>query len=283
MLISELLESATDTLTAAGVTSPSVDAELLGCYVLEVGRADLTLLAITNQSFPENKIPEFLEAVQRRKAREPLQHITGKAPFRHLELEVGPGVFIPRPETEQVVDLALQKLAGIENPVVVDLCSGSGAIAIALSTEVQGSKVFAVEISSEAFGYLIRNFEKYGLSTTVTRNQDIAQALEELKSSVDLVVTNPPYIPNSAIPIDLEVQLYDPKIALYGGQDGLDVVRTISKRGMFLLKPGGQLVLEHAHTQAAQISELLLSEGWEEVVSSKDLSGKDRMISARRP
>lgn len=283
MLISELLESATDTLTAAGVTSPSVDAELLGCYVLEVDRADLTLLAITNQSFPENKIPEFLEAVQRRKAREPLQHITGKAPFRHLELEVGPGVFIPRPETEQVVDLALQKLAGIENPVVVDLCSGSGAIAIALSTEVQGSKVFAVEISSEAFGYLIRNFEKYGLSTTVTRNQDIAQALEELKSSVDLVVTNPPYIPNSAIPIDLEVQLYDPKIALYGGQDGLDVVRTISKRGMFLLKPGGQLVLEHAHTQAAQISELLLSEGWEEVVSSKDLSGKDRMISARRP
>lgn len=283
MLISELLESATDTLTAAGVTSPSVDAELLGCYVLEVDRADLTLLAITNQSFPENKIPEFLEAVQRRKAREPLQHITGKAPFRHLELEVGPGVFIPRPETEQVVDLALQKLAGIENPVVVDLCSGSGAIAIALSTEVQGSKVFAVEISSEAFGYLIRNFEKYGLSTTGTRNQDIAQALEELKSSVDLVVTNPPYIPNSAIPIDLEVQLYDPKIALYGGQDGLDVVRTISKRGMFLLKPGGQLVLEHAHTQAAQISELLLSEGWEEVVSSKDLSGKDRMISARRP
>jgi len=283
LLISEALEFATDKFSAAGVLSPSVDAELLGCFILEIDRSELTLLAIDNQSFPENRLAEFLDAVRRREKREPLQHITGLAPFRHLELEVGPGVFIPRPETEQLVDLAIEKIQKVSSPLIVDLCSGSGAIAIALSTELESSTVYAVELSSEAFKYLTRNFEKYGLDTKTLRNENLTNALEELQGKVDLIVSNPPYIPDAAVPIDLEVKLHDPSIALYGGEDGLEVIRQISTRALYLLGPGGQLVLEHANTQAPAIGELLLSEGWQEIVSSQDLTGKNRMISAVRP
>ena len=283
MLISEALEFATDKFSAAGVLSPSVDAELLGCFILEIDRSELTLLAIDNQSFPENRLAEFLDAVRRREKREPLQHITGLAPFRHLELEVGPGVFIPRPETEQLVDLAIEKIQEVSSPLVVDLCSGSGAIAIALSTELESSIVYAVELSSEAFEYLTRNFQRYGLDTKTLRNENLTNALEELQGKVDLIVSNPPYIPDAAVPIDLEVKLHDPSIALYGGEDGLEVIRQISNRALYLLGPGGQLVLEHANTQAPAIGELLLSEGWQEIVSSQDLTGKNRMISAVRP
>ena len=283
MLISEALELATDKFSAAGVLSPSVDAELLGCFILEASRSELTLLAIAGEIFPENRLADFLEAVQRREKREPLQHITGLAPFRHLELEVGPGVFIPRPETEQLVDLAIQKLASIQNPVIVDLCSGSGAISIALNTEVAASTVYSVELSKDAFSFLTRNYQRYGLDPKALRNENLTTALEELEAGVDLVVSNPPYIPDAAVPIDLEVQLHDPALALYGGEDGLDVIRQISTRAWYLLRPGGQLVLEHAHTQAPAIGELLLNQGWQEVVSASDLTGKDRMISAVRP
>lgn len=283
MLVSEALELATDKFSAAGVLSPSVDAELLGCFILDATRSELTLLAITGESFPENRLADFLEAVKRREKREPIQHITGLAPFRHLELEVGPGVFIPRPETEQLVDLAIQKIESIQNPVIVDLCSGSGAISIALNTEVAGSRVYSVELSKDAFAFLTRNYQRYGLDPKALRHENLTTALEELKAGVDLVVSNPPYIPDSAIPIDLEVQLHDPAVALYGGEDGLDVIRQISTRAWYLLRPGGHLVLEHANTQASAIGELLLTQGWHEVVSASDLTGKDRMISAVRP
>jgi release factor glutamine methyltransferase len=283
MLISEALELATDKFSAAGVLSPSVDAELLGCFILEASRSELTLLAIAGEIFPENRLADFLEAVQRREKREPLQHITGLAPFRHLELEVGPGVFIPRPETEQLVDLAIQKLESIQNPVIVDLCSGSGAISIALNTEVAASTVYSVELSKDAFSFLTRNYQRYGLDPKSLRNENLTTALAEMEAGVDLVVSNPPYIPDAAVPIDLEVQLHDPALALYGGADGLDVIRQISTRAWYLLRPGGHLVLEHAHTQAPAISELLLTQGWQEVVSASDLTGKDRMISAVRP
>ena len=240
-------------------------------------------MAIAGESFPENKLSDFLEAVRRREKREPLQHITGLAPFRHLELEVGPGVFIPRPETEQLVDLAIQKIEAIQNPVIVDLCSGSGAISIALNTEVAGSTVYSVELSKDAFSFLTRNYQRYGLDPKALRNENLTTALEDLKAGVDIVVSNPPYIPDAAVPIDLEVQLHDPALALYGGADGLDVIRQISTRAWYLLRPGGHLVLEHAHTQAPAIGELLLTQGWQEVVSASDLTGKDRMISAVRP
>jgi release factor glutamine methyltransferase len=196
---------------------------------------------------------------------------------------VGPGVFTPRPETEQLVSYALEKISGKQKPLIVDLCSGSGAIAISLATEVAGSQVFAVELSDEAFAFLLQNAARNGLSQANLRNEDLQHSLIELDGLVDLVISNPPYIPNDAIPIDLEVQLHEPSMSLYGGVDGLDVVRQISVRAMELLKPGGVLVMEHADTQSRAIGELLLAEGWLQVEARADLAGKDRMISALKP
>jgi release factor glutamine methyltransferase len=283
LLVSEVLYEASRKLSEAGVTSAKVDAELLAAYCLGISRADLSLLVATNKDFPESQLERFQIALVRRVSREPLQHITGVAPFRHLELEVGPGVFTPRPETEQLVGYALEKISGIARPLVVDLCSGSGAIAISLATEVSGSEVFAVELSKDAFEYLSRNATHNGLAKENLRNEDLQVSLSELDGRVDLVISNPPYIPNDAIPIDLEVQLHEPSMSLYGGADGLDVVRQISVRAMKLLKSGGLLVMEHADTQSIAIGELLLAEGWLDVAAKADLAGKDRIISAVKP
>jgi release factor glutamine methyltransferase len=240
-------------------------------------------MVATSEEFPAASLELFESALARRVAREPLQHITGLAPFRHLELKVGPGVFTPRPETEQVVGFALERISHWPKPVIVDLCSGSGAIAISLATEVSGSTVFAVEKSKEAFVYLRENAASYGLAEENLRNEDLQNSLPELEANVDLVISNPPYIPNDAIPIDLEVQLHEPKMSLYGGEDGLDVVRQISTRAMKLLKPGGLLVMEHADIQSSAIGKLLLAEGWLAIEARADLAGKDRMISAVKP
>lgn len=283
MLVSELLSESASKLSAAGVTSASVDAELIACFCLGISPSDLQLLVATNQEFPSESLASFESALSRRVAREPLQHITGTAAFRYLELAVGPGVFTPRPETEQVVDFAFEKISKTPNPLIVDLCSGSGAIAISCKTEIPESKVFAVELSEDAYRYLVKNATNYGLSEANLRNEDLQVSLSELDGQVDLVISNPPYIPNDAIPIDLEVQLHEPSLSLYGGADGLDVVRQISTRALKLLKSGGQLVLEHADSQSNDIGKLLLTEGWLEIEARADLAGKERMISAVRP
>ena len=283
MLVSELLSESSSKLKEAGVTSATVDAELLACYCLGISRSELAIMVATNQEFPTESLELFDLSLARRVARQPLQHITGSAPFRHLELKVGPGVFTPRPETEQVVGFALETISNWQSPLIVDLCAGSGAIAISLATEISGSTVFAVEKSSEAFAYLRDNAASYGLAEANLRNEDLENSLPELDGQVDLVISNPPYIPNDAIPIDLEVQLHEPSMSLYGGVDGLDVVRQISSRAMKLLKPGGLLVIEHADTQSNAIGKLLLAEGWLEIVARADLAGKERMISALKP
>lgn len=283
MLISALLQQSAAQLSQAGVLSPEVDSELLAAHCLGITRSELGVAIALNSEFPEEKIAVFSDGVSRRANREPLQHITGLAAFRHLELSVGKGVFTPRPETEQVVSFAMEKIASFEHPVVVDLCSGSGAIALSFATERPGAKVFAVEKSKEAFEFLKHNSNKYGLGLGQLSNVDLQDCLTEMESVADLVISNPPYIPNEAIPVDLEVQLHEPAISLYGGVDGLDVIRQILSKAKQLLRTGGLLVLEHADTQALSIRELLLAEGWINVNSRKDLAGKDRMISATKP
>jgi release factor glutamine methyltransferase len=280
LLVSELLSESSSKLKEAGVISATVDAELITCFCLGISRSELSLMVATNQEFPQESLDKFQLALARRVARQPLQHITGTAPFRHIELKVGPGVFTPRPETEQVVGFAMEKITNFQSPLIVDLCSGSGAIAISLATEISGSKVFAVEKSEEAFGYLLQNAASYGLSKVNLRNEDLQNSLSELDGKVDLVISNPPYIPNDAIPIDLEVQLHEPSMSLYGGVDGLDVIRQISIRAKKLLKSGGLLVLEHADSQSNAIGKLLLAGGWLEIEARADLAGKERMISA---
>jgi release factor glutamine methyltransferase len=177
----------------------------------------------------------------------------------------------------------MEKISKLHNPLIVDLCSGSGAIAISLTTEISGSKVFAVELSKEAFGYLLQNAASYGLPEENLRNEDLQTSLSELDGLVDLVISNPPYIPNDAIPVDLEVQLHEPSMSLYAGVDGLDAIRQISIRAKSLLISGGLLVLEHADSQSSSIAKLLLAEGWLEVEARADLAGKERMISAVKP
>jgi release factor glutamine methyltransferase len=222
--------------------------------------------------------------LDRRVAREPLQHITGVAYFRSLALAVGPGVFVPRPETEQVAQFAIDALkavAGAE-PVAVDLGTGSGAIAFAMATEVPHSLVYAVEVSPEAFEWTTRNREQTGATNATLLLGDLADAFPELDDTVDVVISNPPYIPADAIPRDLEVRLHDPSVALYGGADGLDVVHQVSRAATRLLHAGGTLVLEHGELQGAAIAELLRADGWVAVATHRDLLGRDRATTALR-
>lgn len=283
--LAEIRASAVEALDAAGIATPSVDAELLIGHSLGVSRGEVQAKAVMGTAVSEQDAAAIAEAVRRRAAREPLQHITGRAPFRSLELAVGPGVFVPRPETEQVVQFAIDALhaAAVPSPIAVDLGSGSGAIALAMATEVPRTRVYAAENSPDAFVWTRRNFDECGAENATLQLIDLAEAFSGLDGTVDVVISNPPYIPAGAIPRDEEVRLYDPPHALYGGDDGLDVVRSVSQRALGLLHGGGLLVLEHGEEQAGSISALLAADGWTAIASHRDLLGRDRATTAVRP
>lgn len=271
-------------LASAGVPDPEVDAELLIGHVLDVSRGRVQALVVLDAPVPEGDSARVREVAARRAAREPLQHITGRAPFRAMELAVGPGVFVPRPETEQVVQFAIDALRAVPTaePVAVDLGTGSGAIALAMATEVLHARVFAVENSPEAFPWTQRNIAESSAGNIHAVFADLADALPELDGTVDVVISNPPYVPNDAIPRDPEVRLFDPAAALYGGEDGLDVVRIISGVAARLLRPGGTLVLEHGELQGAAIRDILTSDGWHAAATHRDLTTRDRATTALR-
>lgn len=283
-LISAIRDRAVEELTAAGIESPEVDAELLIGRVLGLSRGQVQAKAITGAEVGEADSAAIEALVARRAAREPLQHITGRAPFRQLDLAVGPGVFVPRPETEQVAQFAIDTLLATASasPIGVDLGTGSGAIALAMATEVPHARIYAVELSPEAFVWTERNFRENGTGNATALLADLADALHELDGTVSVVVSNPPYIPADAIPRDPEVRLFDPALALYGGADGLDVVRQVSQTALRLLRPGGTLVLEHGELQAAEIAALLTGDGWHAISSHRDLLGRDRATTALR-
>jgi release factor glutamine methyltransferase len=278
--IEDLRADAIQVLTRAGVPTPEADAELLLGFVLGMSRGEIQARIVMDAGAADAEAAAVREAVARRAAREPLQHITGRAAFRGLELEVGPGVFVPRPETEGVAQLAIDALAAVASPepVAVDLGTGSGAIALALATEVPHARVHAVERSAEALAWTRRNAR--GVPNLTLVQGDLADALPELDGTVDVVVSNPPYVPDDAIPRDPEVRGYDPAEALYGGPDGLDVVRVISRRAAELLRPGGTLVLEHGEHQGAAIRALLAADGWRAPATHPDLTRRDRATTA---
>lgn len=284
LTVRSALERVVAVLSAAGVPDPEVDAELLLGHVLGVSRGRVQALAVMGSSLEVADAEQFRALTERRAAREPLQHITGRAAFRSLELAVGPGVFVPRPETEQVAQFAIDALRSVPAPapVAVDLGTGSGAIAIALATEVPHARVFAVENSPEAYVWTRRNVDESGAGNLRPVFIDLADALPELDGTVDVVISNPPYVPDAAVPRDPEVRLYDPAAALYGGEDGLDVVRTISRVAQRLLHPGGTLVLEHGELQGAAIRELLTADGWRAAATHRDLTTRDRATTALR-
>ena len=287
--ISALREHSIAVLSGAGIRNADVDAELLIGHVLGLSRGQVQAKAVTDAGLDPEQQLAVLEAVERRAAREPLQHITGRAPFRSLELAVGRGVFVPRPETESVAQLAIDAVLAVPSPAprAIDLGTGSGAIAIAMATEVPHAEVFAVENSPRAFTWARQNVRELAGTNLRLIFADLADLPAELDGSpfdgtFDVVVSNPPYIPLGAIPRDPEVRLHDPEVALYGGDDGLDVVRAISIRAAALLRPGGTLVLEHGELQGSAIRELLAADGWRAAATHRDLLGRDRTTTALR-
>lgn len=290
LAVSAVVGRAIDVLARAGVTDPVVDAELLAAHVRGEGRGQIQAAAIRGASFTSAEAAAFEDLVARRATREPLQHLTGRAPFRHLDLRVGPGVFVPRPETEMVAQLAIDALraaaGGAEasaSPVGVDLGTGSGAIALAMATEVPHARVFAAENSVDAFVWTKENFAEVAADNAALAFIDLEHAFPELDGTVSVVVSNPPYVPDAAIPRDPEVRFYDPPHALYGGEDGLDVVRVLSRVGMRLAHPGGVLVIEHGEWQGQAIRELLTTDGWRAAATHPDLTQRDRATTALRP
>ncbi|HEV7654549.1 MAG TPA: peptide chain release factor N(5)-glutamine methyltransferase [Mycobacteriales bacterium] len=271
------VRAATRLLADAGVASPRHDAEELAAHVLGVPRSRLVLL----DRLPADAAGRYAELVRERAARVPLQHLTGVAGFRRLELAVGPGVFIPRPETEVLVDWALARLA--PGDLVVDLCAGSAAIALAIADEAPGVRVHAVELEEHALAWAARNVTRTGLPVTLHRG-DVADpsVLAALDGTVDLVTANPPYIPVGAAGVEREVAEHDPPAALWGGEDGLVTVRAVERAAARLLGPGGLVAVEHADLQGESVPAVFARAGWAEVEDHPDLVGRARFTTARR-
>ena len=285
----DAISKATVLLIEAQVSSPQVDAEILLAYVLGVERNQLTSV---NQ-ISDEQLFEFENLVARRANRVPLQHLTGIAYFRHLELAVGPGVFVPRPETELLVEAAIKHLKTLSSPrIAVDLCAGSGAIALSLALEVPGTTVHAVELSDDAFKWLTHNVVDHAAKLEAVESHVIVHhgnagdqsLLSELFNQVDALVSNPPYIPSEMIPRDPEARDHDPAIALFSGADGLDVAREVVVVSADLLKPGGFFGIEHADVQGESVPALLneMTGTWVEVKDNLDYNKLPRFTTAVR-
>ena len=276
VLLAEVAQ-ATQRLADAGVPSPRFDAEELAAWVHGVKRGELVRVADADFD------ARYWEAVARREAREPLQHITGRAFFRYLELQVGPGVFVPRPETESVVGWAIDAVRAMDvaEPLIVDLCTGSGAIALALAQEVPRSRVHAVELDDGAHGWAAKNVEG---SRVTLHHGDALSALTELDGQVDLVISNPPYIPLTEWEyVAPEARDHDPQLALFSGEDGLDTIRGLERAAHRLLRPGGVVVIEHADTQGGQVPWIFTEDrGWADAADHPDLNNRPRFATARR-
>ena len=279
--VGALLDEATHRLTSAGVPSPAHDARELLSHVLH--RRPM-LLARTDP-VSADQAERFATLLAHRSARVPLQHLTAEAHFRYLTLAVGPGAFVPRPETEVMTGWAVDRLrerpAGDPPPVVVDLCTGSGAIAKAVATEVPGSRVFAVEVSPEAHAWADRNLADTDVTLLLG---DMADSLAELDGTVDLVICNPPYVPLEAYDsVVAEARDHDPTIALFSGDDGLDAIRVLTATAARLLKPGGRLTFEHAEVQVdAAPAVVVASAAYRTVRDHRDLTGRPRFVTAVR-
>ncbi|MGZ4640405.1 MAG: peptide chain release factor N(5)-glutamine methyltransferase [Actinomycetes bacterium] len=273
--VGDLVRRAAGRLAAAEVPSPEHDAWALMEHASGLTRTRLLLVD------PDADVPgvdRFEQYVERRAAREPLQHITGRAYFRHLTLAVGPGVFVPRPETELVAEAAIDAARQLDAPVVVDLCAGSGAIALAVADEVPAARVHAVEADPAAHAWAARNCAGCRVEL---RQGDMADAFPELDGLVDVLVSNPPYIPLGARIRDPEVAAHDPALALWSGEDGLDAVRVVEQVAARLLRPGGLVVVEHADLQGESAPAVFAATGrWTDVQDHRDLAGRDRYVTA---
>jgi release factor glutamine methyltransferase len=271
-----LLKVAERRLAEAGVPSPRHDAQALLDDLLGDPNARYVSAAVS----PE-VLADYLRRVERRAGREPLQYITGSAGFRRLDLQVGPGVFVPRPETERLVEWGLAVLAGQQSPTVVDLCAGSGAIALSVADEHPGASVYAVERVPAALEWLRRNVAGQPRVSVVEGDATGPAVLSTVDASANLVLTNPPYVP-AGTPLPPEVGQFDPPEALWGGPDGLTVVRGVLATAARLLRPRGWVGLEHAEIHAPAVARLVAAAGFERVATHPDLTGRPRFSVGRR-
>jgi release factor glutamine methyltransferase len=278
--VAELLRRAVETLSAAGVPSPAYDAAELLAHALGVPRGRLS----PTGDVAAGPAERFVASVARRAAREPLQHLTGSAGFRYLDLAVGPGVFVPRPETEVLagwaVDRAREVAATGRAPRVVDLCTGSGAIALSVAGEVPSAEVYAVELGEEAYAWAARNCAG---SPVDLRHGDMATAFADLDGTVDVVVSNPPYIPLEAFEsVAPEARDHDPALALWSGEDGLEAMRVVEQVAARLLRTGGVAGAEHADVQGESAPAVFVDAArWSDVRDHPDLAGRPRFVTAR--
>jgi len=275
----ELVADAAAALAAAGVPSPRNDAEIILAHVLGTTRGQL----VTVGEVGDDAAATFAGLVARRAERVPLQHLTGSAGFRYVEIEVGPGVFTPRPETELLAGWAVEAAQRAQQEHrtcrVVDLCTGSGAIALAVATEVPAADVHAVELDPGAFAWAQRNLDGSGVDL---REGDMAVAFPDLDGTVDVVVCNPPYIPLTEYEgVDRETRENDPHLALFSGQDGLDAIRVLERVAARLLRPGGQVGAEHADLQGESAPAVFAASGrWSQLRDHRDLAGRPRYLTA---
>lgn len=267
---------AADQLRSAGVPSPDHDADELLAHVLGVGRSRLVLI----DDLTDGQAAAYDALLARRVSREPLQYLLGVAYFRHVELAVGPGVFVPRPETELLAGWAIERALELSEPVVVDLCTGSGAIARAVADEVPHARVHAVELDPSAHAWAERNLAETGVEL---RLGDMAEAFDDLSGAVDVVTCNPPYIPLTAWEsVAPEARDHDPHLALFSGDDGLDAIRVLEARAARLLRVGGWVGAEHADLQGDSAPAVFAGAGrWCDVRDHEDLSGRARYLTAR--
>ncbi|WP_040794774.1 peptide chain release factor N(5)-glutamine methyltransferase [Nocardia higoensis] len=281
-----VIESASEQLRSAGVPSPRADAELLAAHLLGVERPRLALVPMVEAGMLER----YQALVDRRARREPLQYLTGVAFMGEIDLAVGPGVFVPRPETELLFAWALAHLESLPRdhpPTVVDLCTGTGALALAVAHARPDARVHAVEIDPDALTWARRNADARiadGDTPIVLHADDVTapDLLTELNGRVDLVLSNPPYIPEGA-ELEPEVAEHDPHRALFGGPDGLDVIRAMLPTVARLLRPGGATGIEHDDTNGSALAALLRDSGaFTDVVEHPDLAGRPRFVVARR-
>ncbi|GAB3999752.1 peptide chain release factor N(5)-glutamine methyltransferase [Glycomyces albus] len=269
---SRLIEIAARRLADAGVVSPRVDAELLAAHVSGLERSRLLVAAAP----AADQAAEFDALVERRRERIPLQHLTGSAPFRYGEIAVGPGVFVPRPETELLVDWALEHLP--RGGLAIDACSGSGAIAHALATERPDAEVWAVELSPDAFEWMESNLQGTG-AHPVLADAVADETLAELDGTVDLVVANPPYVPME-MEVAPEVR-FDPAAAVYASGAGLGVIQPLTARAARWLKPGGWFGFEHDDSHSRAAPDLLRVSGFTDATDHRDLAGRPRYSTGR--
>ncbi|EPI55373.1 protein-(glutamine-N5) methyltransferase [Gardnerella pickettii JCP7659] len=292
----ELLQNAIACLCKAGVDSPQYDARVLLAHACGISLADLNKALILGdfKDFLPDYASKYSDFISRRASREPLQHIIGCATFRYIDLIVGKGVFVPRAETEVVVQEGIDwiRANNLKNPIVLDLCAGSGAIGLSVASEVANAQVWAVEKSHEAFEYLQKNYrkiaEKYDISNRYhailgdATNANLPE-ISAIKGLVDVVITNPPYVPESKPVEQIEARDYDPKMALYGGsKDGLLIPQKIVKASFAYLRMGGIMIMEHDITQGKALADYAKNIGFSSAKVKNDLTNRARFVVCKK-